>query len=127
MYRNYTVCVHVHNLYPDANKFAPPRRQEQICTRVQILKTPFTWPKIHPGANCAHERDTYSCILGTRHKKPIEWQRLNSQIGVRLRNYLSVQVKIIFLQLSKHRYIGLKGPLYNLLQRYDNHLIKTAL
>ena len=74
MYRNYTVCVHVHNLHPGANKFAPPRRQEQICTRVQIftrvqiLKTPFTWPKyprvqicthvayLHPGANCAHER-----------------------------------------------------------------------
>ena len=63
MYRNYTVCVHVHNLHPGANlhpgvnKFAPTRRQEQICTRVQIgtrlqiLKTPFTWPKIHPGAN----------------------------------------------------------------------------
>ena len=53
MYRNYTVCVHVHNLHPGANKFAPPRRQEQICTRVQILKTPFTWPKIHPGCKFA--------------------------------------------------------------------------
>ena len=65
MYRNYTVCVHVHNLhpgaklYPGANKFAPPRRQEQICTRVQIftrmqiLKTPFTWSKIHPGCKFA--------------------------------------------------------------------------
>ena len=27
----------------------------QIFSRVQILKTPFTWPKIHPGANCAHD------------------------------------------------------------------------
>ena len=65
MYRNYTVCVHVHNLHqganlhPGANKFAPHRRQEQICTRVQIctrlqiLKTPFTWPKIHPGCKSA--------------------------------------------------------------------------
>ena len=25
----------------------------QICTRVQILKTPFTWPKIHPGCKFA--------------------------------------------------------------------------
>ena len=31
---------------------------EQICTRVQILKTPFTWPKytrganLHPGCEC---------------------------------------------------------------------------
>ena len=65
MYRNFTVCVHVRNLHlganlpPGANKFAPPRRQEQICTRgqictrVQILKTPFTWPKIHPGCKFA--------------------------------------------------------------------------
>ena len=43
------------NLHPGANKFAPPRRQEQICTRVQtqILKTPFTWPKIHTGCKFA--------------------------------------------------------------------------
>ena len=34
---------------------------------------------------------------------------------------------IMFLQLSNDRYIALKGPLYDLLQRYDNHLIKTAL
>ena len=33
----------------------------QICTRVQIFKTPFTWPKytrganLHPVANCAYE------------------------------------------------------------------------
>ena len=59
MYKNYTVCFHVHNLHPGANKFAPPRRQEQICsrvqicTRMQILKTPFTWPKIHPGCKFA--------------------------------------------------------------------------
>ena len=38
-----------------------------------------------------------------------------------------LQVNIIFLQLSNHRYIALKVPLYDLLQRYDNHLIKTAL
>ena len=59
MYRNYTVCVHVHNLHPGANKYAPTRRQEQNCTRVQIcnrvriLKTPFKWPKIHPGCKFA--------------------------------------------------------------------------
>ena len=51
-YRKYTFCVHMHNLHPDANlhpganKFAPPRKEEQICTQVQILKTRFTWPKI---------------------------------------------------------------------------------
>ena len=49
----------MHNLHPVANKFAPPREVEQICirvqicTRVQILKTPFTWPKIHPGCKFA--------------------------------------------------------------------------
>ena len=37
------------------------RSKLQICTRVQILKTPFTWPKIPPGckfapgANCEYE------------------------------------------------------------------------
>ena len=87
MYRNYTVCVHVHNLHPGANLFAPPRRQEQICTRVQILKTPFTslvrdcqfgvspvnysdsdgqkntsGANLHPGANSAHERCLRKCI-----------------------------------------------------------------
>ena len=25
MYRKYTVSIHVHNLHPGANKFAPPR------------------------------------------------------------------------------------------------------
>ena len=64
MYRNYTVCVHVHNLHPGANKFAPPRKKEQICTRVQILKTPLAWPKTHPGANCAHARG-FSYIRST--------------------------------------------------------------
>ena len=34
---------------------------------------------------------------------------------------------MFFLELSNHRYITLKGPFYDLLQRYDNHLIKTAL
>ena len=74
MYRNYTVCVHVRNLHPGsnlhpgANKFAPPRKQEQI-TRVQILKTTFTWPKINPGCKfatrvCAHERGfSYSMVV----------------------------------------------------------------
>ena len=38
-----------------------------------------------------------------------------------------LQVNIFFLELSNHRYITLKMPLYDLLQRYDNHLIKTAL
>ena len=38
-----------------------------------------------------------------------------------------LQVNIIFLQLSNHRYIALKGPLYDILQRYDNHLIRTVL
>ena len=79
MYRNYTVCVHVHNLHPGANLlpganlFAPPRRQEQICTRVQIPGRKFLEHRshgqkytrvqicppganLHPGANCAHER-----------------------------------------------------------------------
>ena len=39
---------------------------------------------------------------------------------------MCLQVNIFFLELSNHRYITLKGPLYDLLQRYDNHLIKTA-
>ena len=56
-----TICTRVQiNL----QHLAPPRELEQVqtCTRVQILKTPFTWPKIHPGckyapgANCTHER-----------------------------------------------------------------------
>ena len=38
---------------------------------------------------------------------------------------ICLQVYIFYLELSNHRYITLKGPLYDLLQRYDNHLIKT--
>ena len=71
MYKNKTFCVHVHNLHPGGN-LHPSANKLLICTTSieganlhpgadQILKTPFTWPKIHPrcifahGANCAHE------------------------------------------------------------------------
>ena len=40
---------------------------------------------------------------------------------------ICLQLNIYYLELSNHRYITLKGPLYDLLQRIDNHLIKTAL
>ena len=36
-------------------------------------------------------------------------------------------MNIFFLELTNHRYITPTVPLYELLQRYDNHLIKTAL
>ena len=39
-----TICNRVQRvLHLGANKFAPPREEEQI------RKTPFTWPNIHPG------------------------------------------------------------------------------
>ena len=57
LYRNYK--VHVHNLHPDANLQTGANKFAR--TKLQILKTLFTWPKIHtrcctPCANCAHER-----------------------------------------------------------------------
>ena len=37
---------------------------------------------------------------------------------------ICLQVNIFYLELSNHMYVTLKGPLYDLLQRFDNHLIK---
>ena len=39
---------------------------------------------------------------------------------------ICLQVNIFYLELSNYRYITPKGPLYDLLQRYDNHLIKDT-
>ena len=36
---------------------------------------------------------------------------------------ICLQVNIFFLELSNHRYITRKGPLYD----HDNHLIKTTM
>ena len=78
MYLNYTVCVHVHNLHsganlhPGANKLAPPRRQEQICTGCKFLKHRSHGQKytpganLHSGANCAHERGFRRCNTGKK-------------------------------------------------------------
>ena len=69
-YRKYTFCVHMHNLHPGANlppganKFAPPRKKEQICKFApgcEFLKhrthgQKFTrGANLHTGANCAYE------------------------------------------------------------------------
>ena len=64
MYRNETFCVHVYKLHPGANlhpgvnlhhlesrsKFAPGCKLHWV----QILKTPFTWPKKTPRAQIPH-------------------------------------------------------------------------
>ena len=65
-------------------------------------------------------KDLYSCIfniirLGTKHKKTY-WMTHTQFTG-----------KGSDKELSNYRYISLKGPLYDLQQRCDNHLIKTVL
>ena len=56
----------------------------------------------------AFMKGRYSCILekGLRTRKPIEWQILATQVEVSIRDYLSTG-KVIYLQLSNHRYITL--------------------
>ena len=66
-----------------------------------------------------HFKDTYSCNSTSLDKglstiKPVEWQSLTSPVEV-LIGIICLQVNFI-LQLSNHRYITLKGPLYEILQ-----------
>ena len=65
----------MHNLHPGANKFAPARELEQICSwskfapGCKFLKHRSHGQKytrganLHPGANCAHERHIIRCSV----------------------------------------------------------------
>ena len=64
---------------------------------------------------------------GLSTRKPIEWQIPLSQLEVQIRDYLSTGKYYLLKFIKLEVYIALKGPLYDLLQRYDNHSIKTAL
>ena len=77
MYRNYTVCVHVHNLHPGKNlhhldsrsklapgcKFLKHRSHGQICIPGANLHPDAN---LHPGANCAHDIDKKHKLALTR-------------------------------------------------------------
>ena len=102
--------VHMHNLHPGANlspvqinllhlesrsKFAPDA--VQICTRVQIFKTPFTWQKctrganLHPGANCAYEAsfrelrmEDNSSFLNHMRMEPLMFDEILNRVSHRI-------------------------------------------
>ena len=49
-----------------------------ICTRVQILKTPFKWPKIHPGCKFAPpRRQEQICTRVQILKTPFTWPKIH--------------------------------------------------
>ena len=60
MFRNYTVCVHVHNLHPGTNLHHLEGRSEfapgKFAPGCKFLKHRSHGQKYTPGANCAHER-----------------------------------------------------------------------
>ena len=76
------------------SKFAPDA--VQICTRVQILKTPFTWQKIHPlilhpGANCAYEpsfrelrMEDNSSFLNHMRMEPLMFDEILNRVSHRI-------------------------------------------